>query len=158
MKKFLLIITVFFSIFSFSFSAPEEWAIEQSQWLPQTNQWADTQADVWAVNLASWVEVETKMSNPNNIWTKLWANAWDNINWNDWILTKIIKFARESIFNLLWVIVIWVLLYIWFRLVIWRWTPDIFKKAMMWLVYLVIWVVLIYSAWAMIKIILWFNL
>ncbi len=99
------------------------------------------------------VDVENKMANP--IWVNIKNQLWvREAEWM-WILEKIVEFARESIFNLLWVVVVWILLYIWFKLIIWRWTPDIFKKAIMWLIYLIIWIILIFSAWAMIKIILW---
>jgi hypothetical protein len=158
LKKIFLLIVLFFSFFNFSLAIPDSWAWNiPTNWnTPQWWSWPDA----WAgLILSTKEELSSKMSNPdNNIKTKLWANSWDQIDWWNWILTKIIKFARQSIFNLLWVIVVWVLLYIWFRLIIWKWTPDIFKKAIMWLVYLVIWVVLVYSAWAMIQIILWFNI
>ncbi len=114
----------------------------------------------WTIELADGL-VEERMANPAHAEmqlsdvNKLWVSEGET---GTGILSKIIQFARESIFNLLWVIVVWVLLYIWFRLVIWRWTPDIFKKAMMWFVYLIIWVVLIFVAWAMIKIILWVSI
>jgi len=155
-KKIFLISILLFN-FSLSFAIPQPWVWQQNN---QTNssQTNTSQPDWWAVNLASKEDIKSKMSNPTfaeNTQNKLWVNSWDDINWDWWILTKIIKFARESIFNLLWVIIVWVLLFIWFRLIIARWTPDIFKKAIMWLVYLVIWVVLIYTSWAMVKIILW---
>ena len=121
---------------------------------------AEPPANVWSIDLLDQDSTNNKMANPTWAYdpnAQLWANSSDQIDWADWILMKIVKFARESIFNLLWVIVVWVLLYIWFKLIIWKWTPDIFKKAMMGFVYLIIWVVIIYTAWAMVKIILWVN-
>lgn len=156
-KKIVLIFVLFVSFWSFGIinGAPDTSNIapldDNTTGVGNPNTSTLPALDAWGLSERMWDPAHSA-TNWEDLANKLWVNSWEE--WT-WILTKIVEFARWSIFNLLWVVVVWVLLYIWFKLVIWRWTPDIFKKAIMWLVYLVVWIILIFSAWAMIKIILW---
>ena len=83
-----------------------------------------------------------------------WIN-WDsetvvnNIKWKQWI-NDILTYAKNTIFDLLALIVIWVFLYIWYKIVISRWNPEEFKKAFMMLIYAVLWMLFVALAWVIV--------
>lgn len=113
------------------------------------------------------------------IWTIFASNVEDKINTKDptilkWILPKdssiiatnengftmldtIFNFAKDSIFWLLMLISIWVFLYIWMKLVTVRGNPEEFKKAMMQIVYAVVWIAIISLSWAWVKLVSGLN-
>lgn len=75
-----------------------------------------------------------------------------NWNWTSIIMTVLTEF-KNIIFWLLATISIWVFIYLGYKLVIAQWKPDEFKKAMMWLVYAIVWLAIVPLAWAMVKLI-----
>ena len=72
-------------------------------------------------------------------------------------LNPIFEFVKDSIFWLMWLISIWVFIFIWTRLVVARWNPEEFKKALMQLVYAVIGLFVIAVARLAVKLISWLN-
>lgn len=81
------------------------------------------------------------------------------VRYNDWytLLDWIILFFRNSIFNLLALIAIWVFLYIWARLVVARWNPEELKKTWTSLIYAVIWIVVVTLSWAIVRLVAWLD-
>lgn len=79
--------------------------------------------------------------------------------WWSWLvlLDWILKYFKNSVFDLLALIVIWVFIYIWWRLVVARWKPEEFKSALMSFVYVIIWIFVVSAAWAIVKVVTWIN-
>jgi len=65
----------------------------------------------------------------------------------------VLLFARDTIFALMAVIAIWMFLFIGARLVIARWNPEEFKKAMLSFVYAAIGIFIVAAAWVMVRLI-----
>ena len=88
------------------------------------------------------------------------SEAW--YNWASWEwtapLSNLVVYAKNFIFSILWLIVVWVFLYHWYNLVTSKWKPDEFKKAIMWLIYTIVWLSIIPLAWTAVKIISWITL
>ena len=78
------------------------------------------------------------------------TNDFDPLDW-------IFSFAKDSIFWLLWLIAIWVFVFIWARLVVARWNPEEFKKALMQMMYAIIWLFVVAIAWTAVKLIAWLS-
>ena len=94
--------------------------------------------------------LESKMLPENSL-------AWVSWSWKA-PLVNLFSYAKNFIFSILWLIVIWTFLYLWFVLITSKWKPDDFKKALMWLVYAIVWLAIIPIAYAAVKIISSLNL
>lgn len=78
----------------------------------------------------------------------LW-NAWDGT----WPLDAIIVYVKNFTFSIMWIIVVWVFLYLWFKLITSRWNAEEMKKALMWLVYVWAWLTIMSLAWWAVKLV-----
>lgn len=65
----------------------------------------------------------------------------------DWL----ILYIKDSIFSFLMVISIWVFIYVWYKLVVARWSEEEYKKALQTFVYAVVWIVFVSLAWVAVK-------
>lgn len=88
-----------------------------------------------------------------------------NVLWADtraaqWVsfLDRILDFARDSIFRLLMLIAIAVFLFIGARLVIARWNPEEFKKALQSFVYAVVGIFVVAAAWVIVRFVAWLDI
>ncbi len=73
-------------------------------------------------------------------------------------LNSLFIWAKDSLTWLLILISIWVFLFVWVRLAFAKWNPEEFKKAMLQLVYAVIWIFVVSAAWAAVKLVSWINI
>ncbi len=69
------------------------------------------------------------------------------------LLFSIFEYIRESIFWLLALISITVFIFIWARLVMAKWNPEDFKKALMQFIYAIVWIAVIALSWAAVKLV-----
>jgi hypothetical protein len=76
----------------------------------------------------------------------------------EWVLDSILAFTRDGIFSLMALLAIGMFLYIWGKLIIARWNPEEFKKALMSFVYAVIWIFVVAAAWAIVRLVAGINL
>ena len=74
------------------------------------------------------------------------------------LLFSILEYIRDSIFWLLVLIAIAVFIYIWSKLLMARWNPEEFKKALMHFVYAIVGLVIIALSWWVVKIVSSLNL
>lgn len=83
----------------------------------------------------------------------------DSVSTGNWLSTldNILKYFKNSIFDLLALLVIWAFVYIWAKLVVARWNPEEFKKALTYFIYIIVWIFLVSSAWAIVKLVSWLN-
>lgn len=70
----------------------------------------------------------------------------------------ILGFFRDSIFDLLLLIAVWVFLFIWWRLLIARWNPEELKKAFISLVHAGIGLFVVSAAYAIVTFIAWIDI
>jgi len=73
-------------------------------------------------------------------------------------LDVVFAFVKESISGLLMLIALGVFLFIGIRLSVARWNPEEFKKAMMQFVYAVVWIFIVFVAWAAVKLVAGLNI
>ena len=169
MFKKILITILLFSLFSTTFAVTingEEYTQEyldanpsfaNSMWLWDSSSW-----DWWTTTTSSdsW---PTRSTADNKIkdWL-LWITEENIINsWeDDWlnVLQSIFIWIKDSLTSLVLLIAVWAFLFIWIRLGIARWNPEEFKKAVMQLVYAVIWIFVISLAWWIVVLVAWLNL
>lgn len=83
-----------------------------------------------------------------NVWSWEWLSAFDTI----------IIFVKDSIFWLLMVISVGVFLYIWARLALARWNPEEFKKALQAFIYSIVWLMVVFLSWALVKLVVWIDI
>lgn len=69
------------------------------------------------------------------------------------MLSKLLRWFKTELMSLVSVLVIWVFIFIGIRIVMSRWDPEWFKKAMLHFVYAVIWVFFIFIAWWLVRLI-----
>jgi len=67
----------------------------------------------------------------------------------DWLFT----FVKDTMFSLLWVVVVGVFIFMWARLLMARWKPEEFKAALMHLVYSVVWLFVISIAYLAVQLV-----
>ena len=131
MKIFIkFIIVLFFTLILFNFTfAREVWETSIKDWL------------IWI--------------SEKNIITWTWS-----LENEDWItvLSWIVKWIKDTLMWLLVLVAVWAFLYIGIKLGVARWNPEEFKKAMMHLIYAVIWIFIISAAWAIVKLVAWINI
>ena len=65
----------------------------------------------------------------------------------------LIDYVKESIFWLLAFIAIWVFIFIWARIVMAKWNPEEFKKAIMQFIYAIVGLAIVAISWAAVKLI-----
>ena len=74
------------------------------------------------------------------------------------LLWNIFVWIKDSISSLVLLVAVAVFLYIWAKLAMARWNPEEFKKAMLQLIYAVVWIFIVGLAWAMVILVAWINL
>ena len=92
-------------------------------------------------------------------WTVWWTGTIIDSAWGEWLdlLDWILRYLKNSVFDLLALLVIAVFIYIWGKLVVARWKPDEFKSAMIQFIYVIIWIFVVSAAWAVVKVVSWLN-
>ncbi len=100
--------------------------------------------------LHSWViNANSLRENIDPKWESIINSARGSVEvWQGYLL-----FIRNFIFEIMWVIVVWAFLYVWYLFVTAQWKPDQFKKAWLHVVYIVVWIVLVSTAWWIITLI-----
>jgi len=78
--------------------------------------------------------------------------------WDEEAIDGVLEFVRDSMFDLLLLIAVWVFLFVWGRLLIARWNPEEFKKAMVILVHAGIWLFVVAAAYALVTFIAWIDI
>lgn len=79
---------------------------------------------------------------------KIWISG-DNTQGLD----QVFIYVKDFIFNILWIIWVWVFLYFWFKIISARWNPEEFKKTLMWFVYAIVWLAIIPFAYGLVKLV-----
>ncbi len=93
----------------------------------------------------------------------IWTSETDALEWSGWteiwtdLLASLLKWVKDSLQSLILVVAIWVFLYIWARLAFARWNQEEYKKAMLHLVYAIIWIFVVAIAWAAVTMVAWIN-
>ena len=75
-----------------------------------------------------------------------------NESWK-WLLFSILEYIKDSIFWLLALIAITIFIFIGAKLIIARWNPEEFKKALMQFIYAIIWLAIIALSWLAVKLV-----
>lgn len=70
----------------------------------------------------------------------------------------VLGFVRDTMFDLLLLIAVWVFLYIWGKLLMARWNPEELKKAFTGLVNAGIWLFVVAAAYALVTFIAWIDI
>jgi len=128
LKKYLYIFLWFLSSFHFVFAAPTRVVSDPS---------------IQTGILPGWWNIDVILTDTNT----------DGFH----VLDSLITFVKDSIFNLLLLISLGVFLYIWAKLVIARWNPEEFKKAMLSFVYAGVGLFIVGFAWAAVKLVSGLN-
>ena len=76
----------------------------------------------------------------------------DQPEWKEFLFS-IFEYIKDSIFWLLALTAISVFLFIWAKLVIARWNPEEFKKALMQFIYAIVWLAIVALSWAAVKLV-----
>lgn len=78
-----------------------------------------------------------------------------NISEDNWLsmLASLAAWFKTEIMTLVWVFSIGVFIFIWMKVVMARWNPEEFKKAMLYFVYAVIWIFFIFMAWWLVRLV-----
>lgn len=103
--------------------------------------------EVWAKDVKKWL---LNVSNDNIV-----ADNQDN---GLSVLSSITIWIKNSLSSLVMIIAVWVFLVLWARLAMARWNPEEFKKAVLQLVYAIVWIFIVAIAWAAVTLVAWINL
>ena len=97
-------------------------------------------------NIFAW-DIENSII-PNNT-TNTILNQYE---WKDFLFS-ILEYVKDSIFWLLALITITIFIFIWARLIMARWNPEEFKKALMHFIYAIVWLAVIAISWVAVKLV-----
>lgn len=75
-----------------------------------------------------------------------------------WIIASLLWYVKDTIFWLMMLVAIAVFLYIWAKLVMAKWNPEEFKKAIQSFIYAIVGMVFVWLAWALVVLVSWLNL
>ena len=83
------------------------------------------------------------------------ASNVSDISSNDWVkmLQTLLQWAKNEITSIIWIFSVWIFIFIWIRIIMARWNPDEFKKAILHFVYAIIWVFIVFMAWWLVKLV-----
>lgn len=106
--------------------------------------------NAFAINPLSQEELKSVIipSSSNDILTA--KTSWET---GTSFLDAILGFARDSIFTLLILLAIGMFIFIWGKLIIARWNPEEFKKALVSFVYAIVGIFVVSIAWAVVRLI-----
>jgi hypothetical protein len=96
----------------------------------------------------------------------LWITDNKVLNWTDanskdgWftVLSKFTVWFKNTLTWLVQLIAVWALLFVWIRLAFARWNPEEFKKALVHMVYVIVWIFVIAVSWAAVVLVAWINI
>lgn len=134
MKKIKVFLLILISIFSFSFYYNNTYA-----------GFFDKVKDKLDIKVNNW-----KNSNSDNsIKNKLIWSIDNNLPLDKWNtkLESFFKFLKNQIYNIVFILSIFMIVWIWVRMAIARGNPDEFKKAWMHLIYIIVWIFIVFAAW-----------
>ena len=77
----------------------------------------------------------------------------DETNTGKNLLFSIFQYVKNSLFDLLAIIAISAFIFIWAKLIMARWNPEEFKKALMHFIYAIIWLTVVAISWAAVKLV-----
>lgn len=94
------------------------------------------------------------------IWISDSNVTWDYVEDDNWFfqLSLLLWWIKNWLTNIIILIAVWVFLFIGSRLAIARWNPEEFKKAMMQMVYAIVWIFIVSIAWALVALVAGINL
>lgn len=72
-------------------------------------------------------------------------------------INDLILYAKKAMFSLFYIVAVWVFIFLWIKLMAARWNAEEFKKALMWFVYAIVWIVLIPLAYVLVSLVSWVN-
>jgi len=104
---------------------------------------------IWGFPTISWgwwlspIDIKSNIIPNNNILIN------NKDNWEE-LLFSVFSYIRNWIFWLLALISIWALIFVGARLLMARWNPEEFKKALTHFIYIIIWIVLVALSWAIV--------
>jgi len=78
-------------------------------------------------------------------------------NWKEWVISMF-TYARDIIFSLLALIIIWTFLFVGYKIIMSRWNPEEFKKAIALFVYAIIGLLIISLSWVIVMFISGLNI
>ena len=105
---------------------------------------------IWVfINISSSFAVSDVIKNWILNWVHWEDTVINDVDWKKWI-ENLFDYTKNTIFELLALIVIWTFLYIWYKIVISRGNPEEFKKAWMMLIYAILWMLIIALSWVII--------
>lgn len=81
----------------------------------------------------------------------------DGSSWTQ-LLDYVLWSLRDFIFAILIVISVGMFLYIGWRLIVARWNPEEFSKALKSFIYAAVWIFIVLFAWAAVSLVSWLNL
>jgi len=73
------------------------------------------------------------------------------------LLVSIFEYIKESLFWILSLIAIWAFIYVWIKLIMAKWSPEEFKKALMHFIYIVIGLAIIAISWVVVRLVSGLN-
>ena len=135
---------------------------ENRDWLTKSqvqeivNQELNEQANPWLKTLGSSETMDALLwITDNNVLgsTKASSNTW----WFS-VLSSLAVWFKNSLTGLVQILAIWAFLFVWIRLAMARWNPEEFKKALMHMIYVILWIFIITIAWAAVVLVAWINI
>ena len=86
------------------------------------------------------------------------STAWSSETWWFSVLSGLTVWFKDSLTGLVQILAVWAFLFVWIRLAMARWNPEEFKKALMHMIYVILWIFIITIAWAAVVLVAWINI
>lgn len=114
----------------------------------KANPWLKTLGSDTTMNALLWIT-------DNNVidWTKASSKDW----WFT-VLSQLTVWFKNNLSWFVQILSVWAFLFVWIRLALARWNPEEFKKALMHMIYVILWIFIIAIAWAAVVLVAWINI
>jgi len=127
---------------------------------------ADIKTEKANLTVNSWLDAIQNKWNTDTMKALLWITNNDVLDWTDvnsndgWftVLSKFTVWLKHNLTLLVQLISVWALLFVWIRLAFARWNPEEFKKALVHMVYVIVWIFIIAVSWALVVLVAWINI
>lgn len=104
------------------------------------------------INFSFWSAWSKELAN------KIKSNLDEKKVVSDTSVSWAIKWVRNIVLGLVFIITVWALVYTGIKLATSRWNPDEFKKTWMHLIYIILWIFIIFASWWIVNLVTKINI
>jgi hypothetical protein len=125
-----------------------EWIVEQTKTNIAANPWLKILGSDTTMNALLWITDNNVLDSTSSSSDTGWFS----------VVTGLAAWFKDNLNSLVQILSVWAFLFVWIRLAMARWNPEEFKKALLHMIYVILWIFIITVAWAAVVLVAWINI